>query len=329
MDINLCLWYINDVYYFLHEENVMYYFIVNPGSQTGKAKTLWADLEKRLKSSDIDYKVYFTGKKNDAEKFARSICEEHPEMKRIVIAGGDGTANEAINGLTGYDNFILGYIPMGSSNDLARGLGIPQEPLQVIENTIHPRRFIRVDHGLVISEDGSIVRKFGVSSGMGYDADICKKALHSKLKKLLNNIGLGKLVYYLIGLALIFTNKPTKAVITIDGKRKIRTDRLIFAANMNTRYEGGGMPMGPAANPFDGKITVCIVHDISRFTHLRLMPSVIKGNHVKHKNIEQITAKTIEIQTDRPMTIHTDGEIAGESSHVTFSCFPEKARMII
>lgn len=307
----------------------MYYFIVNPGSQTGKAKTLWADLEERLKSSDIDYKVYFTKKKNDAEIFARRICEEHPEMKRIVIAGGDGTANEAINGLTGYDSFIMGYIPMGSSNDLARGLGIPQEPISVIENTIHPRRFIRVDHGIVISEDGSIVRKFGVSSGMGYDADICKKALNSKLKKLLNRFGLGKLVYYLIGFALIFTNKPAKAVITIDGTRKLRCNRLIFAANMNTRYEGGGMPMAPDANPFDGKITACIVHDISRLTHLRLMPTIIKGKHIRHKNIEQITAKTIEIETDKPMTIHTDGEIAGKGDHVTFSCFPDKVRMII
>ena len=311
------------------EDQNMYYFIVNPGSQTGKAKTLWADLEKRLKTANIDYNVYFTHKKNDATEIARRICEDHPEMKRIVVAGGDGTANEAINGLSGYGNFILGYIPMGSSNDLARGLNIPQDPVQVIENTIHPKRFMRVDHGLVISEDGSIVRKFGVSSGMGYDADICEKALNSKLKKLLNKIGLGKLIYYMIGLALIFTNKPAKAVVTIDGRRKIRCDRLLFAANMNTRFEGGGMPMAPAANPFDGKITVCLVHDISRLTHLKLMPAVIKGNHIKHKNIEQITAKTIEIETDRPMTIHTDGEIAGKSDHVTFSCFPEKVRMIM
>ena len=307
----------------------MYYFIVNPGSQTGNAKTLWNELEQNLKKKKIEYKVYFTEGKNDAQYFASRICSEHPEMKRIIVAGGDGTVNEAINGLTDYNSFILGIIPMGSSNDLARGLGIPRNPGEVIERTLLPKKFIRVDHGLVISEDGSIVRKFAVSSGMGYDADICKKALHSKLKKFLNKIGLGKLVYYLIGLHLVFSCKRSPAVVIIDGKRKMKFDSLIFAANMNTRYEGGGMPMSPSADPCDGKITVCLVHDISRLTHLRLMPSVIKGNHVKHKNIDQITAKTIEIKTDIPMTIHTDGEIAGESDHVTFSCFPEKVRMII
>ena len=308
---------------------IMYHFIVNPGSQTGKAKTLWKDLEERLIEAGIDHKVYFTTKNNNAEKIAKTICHRHPEMKRIVVAGGDGTLNEAINGLTDYSSFILGYIPTGSSNDTARGLGISLNPMTVIENTIHPKRFIRLDHGLVISSDGKIVRKFGVSSGMGYDADICEKAEKSLLKKFLNKIGLGKFVYYLIGFLLIITNKPASATVIIDGKRKYRYKKLIFAANMNMKYEGGGMPMGPAANPFDGKITACIVHDVPKFKHLLLMSQIIKGKHVNYKGIEQITAKTIEIETDRPLTIHTDGEVIGKNDHVTFSCFPQKVQMII
>ncbi|MBP5533529.1 MAG: diacylglycerol kinase family lipid kinase [Lachnospiraceae bacterium] len=307
----------------------MYYFIVNPGSQTGKAKNLWNDLEDRLKNAGIDYKVSFTTIQNDAEKIAARICREHPEMKRIVLAGGDGTVNEGLNGLYGYDSFILGYIPMGSSNDFARGLGIPQDPTSVMENTVHPRRCIRIDNGLVISEDGDIVRKFGVSSDIGYDADICEKALHSKLKKFLNKFGLGKLVYYMIGFILIFTSKARKAVVVIDGKRTIKCNRLLFVAAMNTRYEGGGMPMAPAANPYDGKITACVAHDISRLKHLFLMTKIIKGKHINYKGVDQVTAKTIEVKAEAPMTIHTDGEIVGKNDHVTFSVFPEKIKMMI
>ena len=307
----------------------MYYFIVNPGSQTGKAKNLWRDLEDRLKNAGIDYKVSFTTIQNDAEKIAARICQEHPEMKRIVLAGGDGTVNEGLNGLYGYDNFILGYIPMGSSNDFARGLGIPQDPASVMENTIHPKRCIRIDNGLIISEDGDIVRKFGVSSGIGYDADICEKALHSKLKKFLNKFGLGKLVYYMIGFILIFTSKARKAVVIMDGKRTIKCNRLLFVAAMNTRYEGGGMPMAPAANPYDGKITACVAHDISRLKHLFLMTKIIKGKHINYKGVDQVTAKTIEVKAEAPMTIHTDGEIVGKNDHVTFSVFPEKIKMMI
>jgi len=311
------------------KEHEMYYFIVNPGSQTGKAKNLWSSLEEKLKESGKEYKVFFTTPQKNAEVIARRICDTDPDMKRIIIAGGDGTINEAINGLYDYDSFILGCIPMGSSNDLARGLGIPRDPSSVIERTLRPKRFARIDHGLAVSADGNIVRKFAVSSGMGYDADICEKALHSKLKKMLNKIGLGKLVYYMIGLALIFTNKPAKAVITIDGKRQIKTDRLLFAANMNTRYEGGGMPMSPDANPSDGMITVCIAHDISRLRHLFLMSKILNGTHIEYKGVDQITAKTVEIRTDHPLTIHTDGEIAGKNDHVTFSCLPDKVKMMI
>jgi len=307
----------------------MYYFIVNPGSRTGKAKKLWAELEKKLAETKTEYKVTFTTIQNNAEKIARKICIEHPENKRIVVAGGDGTINEAINGFTDYDSFILGYIPIGSSNDFARGLGISLEPSEIIENTVHPKRFVRVDHCLVTSKDGCISRKFGVSSGMGYDADICDRAQKSKLKKCLNVIGMGKLVYYLIGFITIFTSKPTNATIIIDGKRKYKYKRFLFAANMNTKYEGGGMPMAPAANPYDSMITSCIVHDITRLKHLWLMTKIIKGRHVRYKGIEQITAKTIEIETDRPFTIHTDGEIIGKSNHVTFSCIPGKVRMMI
>ena len=87
--------------------------------------------------------------------------------------------------------------------------------------------------------------------------------------------------------------------------------------------------MAPAANPYDGMITACIVHDMPKLKHLWLMTKIIKGNHVNYKGVEQITAKTIEIETDRPFTIHTDGEVVGKSDHVTFSCLPQKVRMMI
>ncbi len=307
----------------------MYHFIVNPGSRTGKSMQLWENLEKSIKESGVDYKAYFTTINDTAERITRHICIKYPEMKRIIIVGGDGTVNQAINGLTDYNSFILGYIPTGSSNDLARGLGISLNPAEMVRNVLKPKKIARIDHGLVVSENGEIVRKFAVSSGIGYDADICEKAEKSLLKKALNRIGLGKLVYYLFGFVLIFLSKPTGATVIINGKRKIKYRSFLFAANMNFRYEGGGMPMGPAADPFDGKITACIVHDMPKLKHLWLMTKIIKGKHVNYKGVEQITAKTIEIKTDRPLTLHTDGEVIGKNDHVTFSCFKDKARMIL
>lgn len=311
-----------------------YYFIVNPGSRTGHGKELWGELEKTLKNSKTEFEAYFTEGPGDATRFAKKICSEHPEMKRVVIVGGDGTADEAINGLFDYSRIILGYIPTGSANDLARGLKLSNDPKKALEHVIHPRTFRKIDHGMVTyyDTDGDTTRtgtrKFAVSSGVGYDADICYEADRSKLKTVLNKLHLGGLIYYLFGIKLIFTNKRAKVTITIDGKRQIITRGLLFAAAMNTKYEGGGMPMNPSADPTDQKVSMCIVHDVSRFGHIRLMPTILNSTHIYRKGVEQITCTTCEIEADRPLVVHTDGEFAGKHKHIVFSCVPEQIRMM-
>ncbi len=339
-----------------------YYFIVNPGSRTGKGKGIWQQLEDRIKAGNVEFEVFKTMKGGDATEFARQICAEHPEPKRIIMVGGDGTANEIVNGLSGYENFELGYVPTGSSNDLARGFDIPQDSMAALVKILVPKEVRKVDHGIVeFLEKGTdesadsngeenqgadttaskrkepqpaggkdaTERKFAVSSGVGYDADICYEALTSPLKSFLNKIGLGKLIYYILGIKLIFTNKRSAVKITVDGGAPNSYKKLLFAAAMNTQYEGGGMPMGPGADPTDGKVTVCVVHDISRLKHMLLMSSILKGKHIRHKGVELITCKSMEIEADRPLVVHTDGEFAGKYQKIRFSCIPEKVKMLL
>lgn len=306
-----------------------YYFIVNPGSRTGKGKELWDEMQRRLDRSGKEYEVIMTHGKDDARRAAASVCARDPEMKRIVVAGGDGTLNEVVSGIPSGARVMLGVIPTGSSNDFARGLGISQDPIKAFERVLNPRYFEKIDVGLTRFPGTSDSQaRFAVSSSIGYDAQICHKALVSRLKKFLNFIGKGRLVYYITGIFLIFKCPHTKAEIIIDGKRKLSYKKLIFASAMNTKYEGGGMPMGPEADPTDGKVTMCIVHDVSRFKHLLYMPSVIKADHVNKRGVEQITCRTCEIRTGRPLCVHTDGEPAGVRDHVIFSCTGDKLRIM-
>lgn len=306
------------------------YFIVNPGSRTGHGQALWEQLEEQIKAAGIEYEAFFTAGEGDATRIAESICREHPELKRVVICGGDGTANEAVNGLSDYANVIMGYIPTGSSNDLARGLRIPADPTEALKKVLEPGELTEIDHGIVefLDEEGGS-RKFAVSSGIGYDADICYEALTSPLKKFLNKIHLGKLIYYLLGVKLIFTNKRAAVTVTVDGQQKFTYKGLLFAAAMNTLYEGGGMPMAPEADPTDSKVSVCLLHDISRLKHIRLMPTILNATHTRHKGVTVITCSTLEIEADRPLVVHTDGEFAGKHSRVRFSCLPDKMRMML
>lgn len=306
----------------------MYYFIVNNSSKTGKGEQLWKNIENKLKAKKTEYKAVFTTLEHGAEEIARDICKDDKNMKTIVVVGGDGTVNAVANGISGYDKVMLGLVPTGSGNDFARGVGVELDTVKAAEKILSPREIKKIDIGLAEALDEGFSKKFAVSSGMGYDADICCAVEHSKMKKVLNKLGIGRLIYFIMGLKLIFSNKPSACTITIDGVRKIKYKKLIFAANMNGVYEGGGMPMGPNADPTDGKVTVTVVHDMSKFRHLSLMPTVIKGKHIHKKGVDEFTGKTIEIETEKPMTIHTDGEVVGRSGHIRFSCLPDQVRMM-
>ena len=87
--------------------------------------------------------------------------------------------------------------------------------------------------------------------------------------------------------------------------------------------------MAPDADPSDGKLSLCVVDRISRLKHCFLMTRIGKGEHIKSKGVHIIHCRNVEIEADRPLVLHTDGEFAGKHSHVKLSCLPEQIRMIL
>ena len=105
----------------------MYHFIVNPNARSGLGQKVWKDLEIMLKTRNIEYEVHFTKYQKHATAMTQKITSDGNEHT-VVALGGDGTVNEVVNGIVDFDKTILGYIPIGSSNDFARGLKLPKEP---------------------------------------------------------------------------------------------------------------------------------------------------------------------------------------------------------
>ena len=112
-----------------------YDFIVNPKSRSGLGEMTWKMLEPELKKRRIGYTVHMTEKRKNAEKIAEMLTADG-EPHTLVVLGGDGSLNEVINGIREPDKITLGYIPIGSSNDFARGLGIPNDPLTALETVL-------------------------------------------------------------------------------------------------------------------------------------------------------------------------------------------------
>lgn len=305
----------------------MYHFIINPHSKTGRAMNYWKELSSILDDRKILYTAYFTKKRKDATKIAEKICKDNAGVKKIIIVGGDGTANEVINGLDDYNEILLGYIPLGSSNDLARGLKLPKDPKAALDIILNPKQFRYVDHGTLKLNDSKESYQFAVSSGIGYDAAICNEALTSPLKKVLNKLHLGKLTYILIAVKQVFTHKPSEADIIIDDQQHIHTKKLIFMTSMIQKYEGGGLPMCPTAKDDDQKLTVCLVTNMKPAKILLFMPSIFFGKHTSFSGIHIIECSKIQVITSKPMVVHTDGEIVGFHDNLTLSCTPTQIRM--
>lgn len=308
----------------------MYHFIINPKSSSGRGIRFWWIVKDELEKQQISYSAVFTKHVGHATELARQICMEHPGIKNLVILGGDGTVNEVINGIEDYSKILLGYIPSGSSNDLARSLGIPKDPLEALCHILKPTNFKYLDYGMIrfIGND-TPDRKFACSSGMGYDANVCLEVAKSPLKKSLNRFGAGKFVYIAIAMKQLLTADRIDATVIVNGNKKNTYKNILMVSNMIHKFEGGGIKVAPNANPTDGLLSVCLVHGLSRGKAFLLLPTIFIGKHIKFKGVETIQCTEIEIISKSAATVHTDGEVASIDTHIIVSCVPKKIRMIL
>lgn len=303
----------------------MYSFIVNPNAKSGLGQIVWDDLETLLKKSSVAYEVYFTKYQRHATDIVKKLTSDGSEHI-IVALGGDGTVNEVVNGIVDFDKTILGYIPIGSSNDFARGLSLPTKPLEALKNILKCPHMVSMDVGEIRYKNK--VRRFAVSSGIGFDADICHEAVVSRVKKFLNKLKLGKLTYVMIALHRLFLTKPCDITITLDNEKTETFKNAFFAAMMNSKYEGGGVMFCPKAKNYDGQLDLMIVSDVSKLKVLLLIPFALFGWHIHFKGAYERTCKCVDIHAEHALPLHTDGEPIFLQHDLSARLLPEKLRVI-
>lgn len=307
----------------------MYHFIVNITSGGGKSRRVWQELQDYLTAHEIPYKAHFTEYEGHGAKLAERICSIRREHVYLIVVGGDGSLNEVLNGMHDFEKVRFGYIPTGSGNDFARGMGIQGSPTENLERIIRAGRMTTpVDLGLVRWGDGR-EKLFAISSGVGIDAEVCRQALHSTLKKILNRLGLGALTYVCLTVKSLFSMATTEVQISFDGESWRRINRMIFVAGMNQYCEGGGVPMAPHANAMDGKFSVCCVWGIPRWKAFFLLPVLVLGKHEKLRGFEVTECRSFAVRLGRDMVLHADGEYCGEVTEAEFLCLPEKLHILL
>lgn len=304
----------------------MYEFIINPHSRSGYGMKIWEELEKIMIEKSVSYRAHFTRRAKDGTRLAHAITQDL-QPHTIIVLGGDGTVNEVINGITDPEKVTFGYIPIGSGNDFARGIGIPKDPCKALHLILDHPRIQTMDIGQMQYKGKT--RLFAVSAGIGFDADICHEVVVSPLKAVLNRLKLGKLTYVCVAFHRLAVTSPCDfEVETEDGQKKIYP-RTYFIAFMNNPYEGGGVRFAPQAVNNDQCLDLCIASGISKLKALMLFPMAFLGLHTRFRGVYLLRCKSVRVKTARPLPIHTDGEPGFLQDTVTVSCLNRQLHIMV
>lgn len=288
----------------------MLYFFINPASRSGKGARKWEQVKAFLECKKIPYEAHFLQARVSPRPIMEEIfAKEGNNPVSIVLIGGDGTVNQCLNGIPDFDRLLLSILPTGSGNDFCRNKAIPSSLEEQLDHIIHQTNRLEIDLGQITCSGTfpSENRYFLVSTGLGYDAEICHKANLSKLKKILNKVRLGKLVYLTIGIQSIFSAHLSDMDVTIDGTTT-HYGNVFFVCAMNQPYEGGGVAMAPAASDTDGQLDFLIVHTISKFQALCTIPLLYIKKHIGRPGVTLISGKELSLSSSNQRVLHTDGE---------------------
>ena len=240
----------------------------------------------------------------------------------LIVAGGDGTINDVVNGLgrAGFpEDVTLGILPAGTGNDLAATLGIPEDP-DLAEDVILQNRGRRLDVARVRSEGISERFFINVATG-GLGAEI-SSVNDEELKK-----RWGKLSYLRASLEVAKDFDVRELTLYLDGER--REVEAVNVAVGNCRYTGGGWPATPKANPEDGLLDVVIIETLGAGELLGLAPAALaEFDYLDKDGIFFARAKDVYVETQPGLEFTADGEVIGDEP-AEFSVLPRALKVLV
>lgn len=293
--------------------------IVNPVSGTDSAPDYLRAINERLRGAAGDLDIVMTVAQGDAlEAAARSAREGY---ERLFVAGGDGTLNEVLNGVAGVagglERVTFGLIPLGTGNDFADALGLPED-VEAAVRVLLEGRAVGVDVGVMNG------RHFVNVSAGGFIAEV-SDAVNPRLKSVA-----GKLAYLVGGAQVLMDYEPVGLrlrAVGAGGETVERETAVEMFAVCNSRMVGGGRLIAPRAVIDDGLLDVCVVEAMPTADFLALLTRVSGGGHLEDGRVAYLRARELELRFDRTIKVNTDGEVL-EADSCRYRVLPRAARFL-
>jgi YegS/Rv2252/BmrU family lipid kinase len=284
--------------------------IVNPAAGGGRAGRLAPAVERALRGHDLGVRRADTRDLTHARELAR---EAAAGGETIVALGGDGLIGVLADTLRDIPGAVLGVVPGGRGNDLARVLGIPDDTdgAAAIVAAGHTQP---VDLGLVASQNAAGAGQDGAGDGQAF-VGIASAGFDSDANRIANEAPswLGGLVYLYGAFRALVAWRPARFEIELDppGERRVFSAFSVGAAN--SKAYGGGMHAAPDAMLDDGMLDVVVLESIGKLAFVtRILPRVFKGTHVRDPAVKVFRARELLLSADRPFTMYADGDPIGE-----------------
>ena len=270
--------------------------IYNPTSGKEMFKRALPDVLIKLEKAGYETSAYATERAGDATKEAERALEQEYDL--LIVAGGDGTLNEVVNGIAEQPNLPkLGIIPMGTVNDFGRALHLPSNIMKAVDVIVNGHT-TQVDIGKMNSRYFINLAAGGKLTEVSYETP-------SKLKSIV-----GPFAYYIKGFEMLPQMKAVDIRIEYDDEI-FQGEALLFLLGL-TNSMAGFEKLVPDAKLDDGYFTLIIVEkaNLAELGHIMTLAS--RGEHTKHPKVIYKKAKSVSISSFANMQLNVDGEYGGK-----------------
>ncbi len=275
-------------------------FIVNPASgKKNSLKSIQAKID--AMRDEFDCEIYVTKGPNDANNYIKSYCRDHQTPVRFYACGGDGTLNEAINGVVGFDFAAVGCVPCGSGNDFVKYYGDKSNFLDItkqLNGTEESIDLIRVGDRYAVN-----------AVHFGLDSCVANMIVQNRRKFLIG----GRNAYPFAVLVSIIIGMRHKCHIEVDGEPLNQKKEILLCTLCNGQYVGGSYHCAPRSLNNDGLLECCCMDAISHLKFFRTCNAYKEGTHLDDPRFQKFMhykrGKVVHVTAPEDFIFSMDGEI--------------------